>query len=78
MCKMIKYFKELINYYKKFGLTKDIYKISIDNFDGYIKLIKHPNNRITKRDVFNSIRFNPVPKETFKIVSTIRKVSNDK
>lgn len=75
---MIKYLKELIAYYKKFGLTTNIHNIEINNLNGNITVIKHPSNRITKNDILRTIKFNPVPKETFEIISNIRKVSNDK
>lgn len=63
----IKYLKELIKYYKHFGLKADKYHISINNFNGKIEIIKHPDNDITEADIFSSIKFNPTPEPPYGI-----------
>ena len=69
----IKYLKELIKYYKHFGLKVDKYHISINNFNGEIEIIKHPDNDITEVDIFNAIKINPIPDSPFSINANMKK-----
>ena len=55
---MINYIKKLIKYYKHFGLTLKVDRVAvIGTPSGTLKVIKHPNNKITEEQIIRNTLF---------------------